>query len=72
MLVNAKADVNQATVDGESPVYIAARKGHLGTLEVLLALGGEVSHPLPLAAPEPSREPHSADEPPSLGEPGQA
>ena len=32
----AKADINQATADGATPVYIAAEKGHKDVVQLLV------------------------------------
>ena len=41
LLIEAKADVNQATTsDGATPLYMAALKGHVEVVEALVACGG--------------------------------
>jgi ankyrin repeat protein len=41
-LIKAGADVNQATSDGYTPLYIAAQNGHEGCVAVLIQAGANV------------------------------
>ena len=41
-LIKAGADLNQATSDGATPLYVAAHNGHEGIVAVLIQAGADV------------------------------
>lgn len=42
LLLGKKADVNRAASDGSTPLMIAASKGHIGTVRLLLNNSAQV------------------------------
>ena len=41
-LIKAGADVNQATSEGSTPLYVAAQNGHEGIVALLIQAGADV------------------------------
>ena len=40
-MIDANADVNQADIDGDTPLYVAAQNGHAGVVQALMATGAD-------------------------------
>jgi ankyrin repeat protein len=44
LLLRAKAEVDQTSINGVTPLMVAAEKGHLACIDLLLAGGANVHH----------------------------
>ncbi len=43
ILANARADLNQSTDDGATPLYMASQHGHAEAVEILIQAGADLN-----------------------------